>query len=232
MLKKIWNADKIVNQLNQHKSEIIKILLAKNWRHFKYYFSIRDKFLSGNLDKQFRKDFCNFYIMNGARGLNNLQKDEFFELLSSGELVLDKILKVLHATPGFSNSHKLFLSFATKLLHTRDKTFPIYDGNIAFVLELPKQLHLPSLEEKVKNRIDIYNDLKNKFSKLLASVKVNSYLKDIRSELHNKASFDQFEWRDDLISDTKLLDSLLWALYSVLKKMKDATRILHGGYKC
>ncbi len=209
--------EKMINHLNRCKSEIIKVLSVNNWRHFQDYFLIREKYLSNNLDQRFKEVFCGFYVMNGARGLNGLQKNEFFKLLSSRKTDLGKILKVLYEIPGYRNSRRLFLSFGTKLLHTINEKLPIYDGNIAHVLELPTQTYPVSLEERIKNRIDIYEELKNRFNMLLANVEIRYYLKDVRQELQSKAELDKFNWQDKYISDTKLLDSSLWALYSILK---------------
>ncbi len=212
---------KIINYFNQYKPEIVKALIVNNWRHFKDYFLIREKYLSKNLNDQFKKIFCGFYVMNGARGLNKLQKNEFFKLLSSQETDLEKILKTLYEIYGYKNSHKLFLSFGTKLLHTINEKLPIYDGNIAYILELPAQIYSVSIEERMNNRISIYNDLKRKFNVLLANIEIQMHLKDVRQELQNKAELDKFDWGDKYISDTKLLDSLLWALYPILKQARE-----------
>lgn len=208
---------KIINNLNQHEPGIIKVLTASDWLHFKKYFLIKEKYLSKNIDQEFERIFCAFYIMNGARGLNNPQKKEFFKLLSSRENNLEIFFKSLYKISGYGRRHKLFLSFGTKLLHTINEKLPIYDGNIAYVLKLPSPTHPASLEERIKNRMDIYQELKNNFVVLLANKQIKNYLKSIRQKLQSKAKSDKFNWQDKLISDTKLLDSTLWALYSVLK---------------
>lgn len=207
---------KIIERLKQHGAEIIDTLSANNWRHFRDYFSIKEKYLSNNIDDQFVRIFCGFYIMNGARGLTKRQKTEFFKLLSSRETDLEKILKSLYKVPGYKNSHRIFLSFGTKLLHTINDELPIYDGNISYVLELPSQTYPVSFEEKIKNRIDIYKTLKEKFKILLADIEIKDFINKTRQELQNKARLNKFSWQNKNISDTKLLDSLLWALYSSL----------------
>lgn len=208
---------KIKKYLNQHKSEIVEVLSANRWRHFRDYFLIKEKYLSNNIDDQFERVFCGFYIMNGARGLNKPQKKNFFKLLSSRETDLEKILKVLYKMPGYKNSHRIFLSFGTKLLHTINEELPIYDSNIAYVLELPPQKYSDSFEEKIRDRIDIYKTLKEKFKILLADVEIKDFINSVRQELQNKAILNKFLWQNKHISNTKLLDSMLWALYSNLK---------------
>lgn len=212
---------KIINDLNQYKSEIIKILTDKKWEHFEKYFIIKGKFINNDLSEQFKSIFCRFYILNSARGLNKQQKNEFFKLLSFKENNLEIILKKMYKIPGYKETHKLFLSFGTKLLHTINDGLPIYDGNISYVLELSPLIYPASLKEKIKNRMYIYETLKNDFDTLLANKQIKNYLKSVRLELQIKAKAEGFNWQDNFMSDTKLLDSSLWALCSILKQNKD-----------
>ena len=205
----------IITNLNQYKLEIIEVLIAGNGGHFNKYFKIKSKFIKNDFDEQFKGVFCDFYILNGARGLNTSQKNKFFELLFLKENALKNNLKILHEIPGYKNSHKLFLSFVTKLQHTINDKLPIYDENIASILELQSPTYPTSLEERIKNRMDIYQELKNNFAILLADEQIKNYLKNIRQELQHKATLCKFNWFDEFISDTKLLDSSLWALYKV-----------------
>jgi len=209
---------KKIIDLNRYKPEIIKYLSQSNWQHFGYYFRIRKKIKENNLDNEFKRDFCYFYAMNGMRGLNNKQKDEFFKLLKLRENNLEKILETLHEIPGYGQKQRLFLTFGTKLLHTINIYLPIYDGNIAYVLNLTDPAYPNSLKARIKNRIDIYTELKNWFNVLLSNSSICSYLREIRKEFSKAAGIDYFEWKDNYISNTKLLDSLLWALCPILKR--------------
>lgn len=210
------NLEQILNSLIKYKAEIIKKLSANHWHP---YFLIKEKYSKDILDDEFKKCFCSFYVMNGPMGLNDFQKNEFFRLVSAKENDLESILRVLHEIKGYGKRHKLFLSFGTKLLHTIDNNLPIYDRNIAYVLKLKNQT-AGAFEIRIKNRIDIYNELKNDFALLLENSKIGSYLKDIRGEIYKSATTNHFEWKDNLVSDTKLLDSSLWALYDFIRKDK------------
>lgn len=209
--------EQITNYFNKYKSEIVKKLSANGWRHFRDYFLIKEKFSRNILDDNFKNVFCAFYVVNGPMGLNNAQKNEFFKLLSLKENSLEKILKTLYKVPSYGQQQKLYLSFATKLLHTIDNDSPIYDRNVAYVLKLTSQ-STGTLEVKIKNRIDIYSELKNNFGLLLKNPEIVSRLKDIRKEIFKATTTDNFEWKDNLVSDTKLLDSSLWALYDFMRK--------------
>jgi len=208
--------EQIINYFDKHKQEIVKKLSANRWRHFRDYFLIQDKFSKGILDENFKNVFCSFYVINGPMGLNDVQKKEFFKLLSSKENSLEKILKNLYEIPSYGKRSRLFLSFGTKLLHTIDNTFPIYDRNIAYVLKLTNQAS-GTFEEKINNRMNIYKELKNDFALLLKNTIIINHLKKIREEIKNMSGKDDFDWRDNLVSDTKLLDSSLWAVYDFIK---------------
>ena len=147
------NIGKIIDDLNQHKEEIIERLLAKNGDHFVRYFLIKERFLKNNInDDEFKSKFCYFYAM---RGMNKLEKEEFFKLLSSrkNNLELENVLEKLYEIPSNGQRHRLFLSFGTKLLHTIDENLPIYDGNITHILELANPTYPALPEERIQNRI-------------------------------------------------------------------------------
>lgn len=209
-------ADDVVKSLNLHRSKIIEKLSDKNWKHFEEYCEIKREYSNNcnkDFDEQFKRIFCRFFALNGARGLNQKQKDKFFELFSLNKKDLKEILEILYEIPGHGKRHKLFISFGTKLLHIINDELPIYDKNIDFVLNLPGQTYPSSLEERIKNRLDIYKELKNTTEELLANDKIKNYLKSIRQEMRRTPGYDNFTWQDKDISDVKLFDSLLWALY-------------------
>lgn len=205
---------KITHDLNQYRAQIIEILSAEGWSHFRWYFFIKEQFTKKEFGDTFKRRFCWFYVMNGVGGLTKAQKDKFFELLSSAETDLRKILRELYEIHGYQNVQRLFLSFGTKLLHTLDEKLPIYDGNIASVFDLPFQTQTGFLEEKITDRITIYKILQENSRKLLKDTKVRESLKDIRKQLRDRAGYDNFPWQDGLVPEEKLLDSVLWALHT------------------
>ena len=195
----------ITEYLIEHGKNILDKLQTE--KHFADYLFIQKKFQDHSIDYEFKKRFCHFYRLSGPMGMNGLQQDRFFSILSSKENDLEKFLKNLYEIPGYGNRHTLFLSFGTKLLHTLDETLPIYDGNVAYVLGLVKQNPIGTLEDKVRNRVAIYKELKLRFSELLTDKTIVEYLKNAKKEsgLENES-----------ITNTKLLDSILWALYSLI----------------
>jgi hypothetical protein len=193
---------KIRDSLEKNKATILQSL--KNSNHFKDYLFIKDRFGSGQISGEFKGRFDTFYVLNGARGMNDAQKERFFNLLVSRESNIENVLLSLYKIPGYGNRNRLFLSFATKLLHTLNDSLPIYDRNVAYVLGLHNPQYPPTLEDRIKNRISIYEELKTNLSLLLQDAWIQNYLKSMRDEL---------DINSNTVSDEKLLDSLLWTLY-------------------
>jgi len=211
------NIQEIAVDLNTYKEQIIEVLTEKCWTHFNGYFFIKNntfELLKNNSRQKLRDDFFWFYDMNGRFGLNEKQKEKFFELFTREEKGLDRILADLHSVP----PKKLHLSFATKLLHTLNNKLPIYDSHIVDVLGLPPPTYPSSLERRVEQREDIYQKLGECFSVLLKETEILSFLKEFRIGLKKRADLEHFSWQDDVISDEKLLDSALWALHTVKNK--------------
>lgn len=208
--------EKIIIDLNRYRTEIVNKLSDKNWVHFKLYYSVKDKVSKDEIDNKLKHDFCILYVLDPF--LNNPQKEKFFKLLSLKCNSLENILESLYQIPDYREKHSIHLSFGTKLLHTLNNDLPIYDSNIARVLNLTSPAG-SSLEAKIKNRIVIYDELKQYYNALLKDSRIILYLKDIRIKLAKKSELDRFEWKKDIVSDTKLLDSLLWALDYISRKM-------------
>jgi hypothetical protein len=211
----------IIKSINKYNTEIIKKLLSR--RHFQDYIFIKQEFSkNGVASEKFKKSFCRFYILNGPMGLNFSQKIKFFALLSKKEDSLKKILSALYKVSGFGNLQKLYLVFASKLIHTLDNSIPIYDSQIASILDLPNQINGISLKERLENRMHIHDELKRRFDVLLENKKIAAILKKNRKYF---VSCGNLKWQDNLITNTKLLDSILWALHIVKKKKEKSKNI-------
>jgi len=204
----------IIKNINKHNKEIIETLLSR--RHFPDYISIKQEFSKNGVSEKFKKSFCRFYILNGARGLNPSQKTAFFSLLYKKENDLEKTLLTLHKIPGYGNRQKIHLSFASKLVHTLDDNLPIFDKSVSSILCLPNPVYCIPFENRIEiidTYIDVYIGLKRRFGLLLKNKEIKKILKKKRDYFRSKSY-----WQDDLITDTKLLDSILWALFKVLVK--------------
>ncbi|MFA5128015.1 MAG: hypothetical protein WC457_03385 [Patescibacteria group bacterium] len=210
--------NQIVEYLEKNFEEIIAQLSENHWDHFNKYFIISKKYIDKEFDNNFKRVFCNFYIMDGPHGMGETQKHIFFDLLFNEQNDINLILKILFGIVDGNRPKKLYLSFASKLIHTLDNDSPIYDNNISEILKLPQQTHTGTLDEKINNRLEIYGELRNRFNILLNNDKVIDLLIKFRKEFQQKALRENFKWQNEMLSDVKLLDSILWSLYRLIKK--------------
>ncbi len=189
----------------------------KQKNHFKYYFYITKNFKQGKIDDEFKRKYKYFYVMDRAGLTRPDHFNEYFKLLKKKETSLAVILKKLYKIPRQTGDNALFLSFASKLMHTINNKLPIYDRNISAILDLPKTKdNNLNLEQKIDQRIKIYNELKYKFNKLLNDKKVLSLVNSLRIKFKQFSKDNkEFEWNNKLINNTKLLDSILWASYQI-----------------
>lgn len=196
--------EKLLDDLIFHLDNILLNLSERNF--FNDYIFLQNKYKIGEIDDDFKRKYKKFYVLSGRHSFTEKHCNIYFSLLINKEKNLEVILNKLYEIP----PHKCWLSYASKLIHTIDNNNPIYDSNIKNILKL-NEVSGGSKDEKIKQYLDIYNDLNNEFNFLLGDKKIN----DILEESRNKLKEAPFDFR--LISDVKLLDSLLWALYNVSK---------------
>ena len=128
-------------------------------------------------------------------------KKKFFELLALGQNDLNLILESLWKISGHAGRHSLFLSFATKLLHTLDNSKPIFDAEVSAVIN--KRVTGNIKEEKIKSAKDIYAYLENLYLVLVGNEKIQEVIKEFRAK---------FSVDTKRITDQKVLDFLIWSL--------------------
>lgn len=197
------NSEKIISGFEKRKNDITKYLIIKT------------KFDNGgNIvnDLEFRKTYKTFYVMRSA-GLTDEYFLKYFTLLNTR--IYDKQNKLSIFLTEMSriltrqNHNSIQLSFATKALHTTNNNLPIYDKHVAnfFQIKIPTDTFLP-MEDRIKMRQRIYNELVSKFNDLLLKIEAKKYLDEIRSVVNIP----------DKINNAKLLDFIIWLYGSVAKK--------------
>ena len=209
---------KICEAIKKYRDCIYEKL--KNRDHFERYFKITKKYKLREIDSDFEQAYAHFYKLNGPGGLSAEQRDLYFTLIKdNSEANFSAIMRKMYDMPRITKKgveqHRLFLSFTTKLLHTKNKEFPIYDSNVASILGDLIQVNLGTFEERLQNREEIFENLKTRIGVLLNNECIIGHIAKIR-EYFKKEPY----WDDSLISDTKILDSILWALYTCQNEKK------------
>lgn len=175
--------------------------LEKRKKDIKKYFYIKEEYEKGNIKDKlgFQCVYRQFYGMNTA-GLTDDFFKEYFKLLDSRETDPKKILSRLFEIPRRNKTKSAQFCFTTKLLHTKNNNLPIYDSLVG--KELGLRVTGKSKDDKIKSRCEIYKTLQGNYDELLGNKIIKKIILDFRKE---------FNCNKKKISDTKVLDFLIWA---------------------
>jgi hypothetical protein len=168
-----------------------------------------------NLDKQFvlTPDFQQAYA--GYYGMLRFTTQEFrrayFQLLYEEQNELEHILRELYKYPAPNNINRVEFSFATKLLNTLDATLPIYDVNVARVLNLEPPRG-DTIDARIASCLTTYDNLNRSCADLISTPEAIHIVEQVRKLYPD---FDELD-----IPDERVLDIILWKIGSRLKKHK------------
>ncbi len=176
--------------------------MGKN--HFEQYLAVT---LDNTIDEEFRVKYKSFWGLNMAR-LEPRFSDVYFEYLAemrTDEItdIMEKVIKPLQG--GFQ------FSFVTKLVHTLNPDMPIYDKMIGQFYLFPDISEIPNWDKKLFLAEKIYDFLKIEYQRI----------KDERLLVTAIEALNQFLTKMGIppndISETKKIDSLIWAWVSFQK---------------
>lgn len=184
----------LINSISKNKTRIFRQLKLRE-KDLEKYFYIKEEYKKGNIENlEFECVYKDFYKMNMARLTDNFFK-EYFELLASNKIDLKNFLRKLE-----NKSRGIQFSFVTKLLHTKNNNLPIYDSLVGKAMGL--KVIGKNKDDKIKSCCEVYKTLQQNYYELLNNKTVKKIILDFR----NKFNCDEKK-----MSDTKVLDSLLWA---------------------
>lgn len=158
----------------------------------------------GSIDPEFRAIYLDFYTIVVGIHVTQAFIDEYFEILKdsktwkSGWNWRKKYYDIAKRLEPYSKGN-FQLSFISKLLHTVDNTFPIYDKNVRKVLGLPCNTG-STYSGKEANGETILEQLKEKYADLQIDRDFNI--------LVNKVTC----WSGVKISFVKKCDFIFWVM--------------------
>jgi len=192
--------DFLINELIDNKGKIFSKLKSRR-NDVERYFYIKKEFQKGDIlnNLEFQRVYKKFYVMYMG-GLTQKFFEEYFKILSSRETDLKKILNKLYEIPRKNKTKAVHFSFVTKLLHTINNSLPIYDSLVgrAFGLKIEGQ----DKDARINSCLEVYEKLNLYYKELLSNDKIKKIISDFRKK---------FDCDNKKISDTKILDFLIWA---------------------
>jgi hypothetical protein len=158
--------------------------------------------------------FRSFYGLDSA-GLKHDFKKKYFELLqlNKGNPSPDfrSIIKQLYEIKNIKEKESLQISFTSKLIHTLQNDYPIYDSKVASLMRFP---YLPS-SVNIDDRIDGYMRQIEELKGLYSSIEKNldkKFLIEFDTHFKNQLKTP--------ISIQKKIDFILWSAGKLWEKEK------------
>lgn len=201
----------IIKEIDEKQDAILSNL---NFESIVVYSFLKDEYTKGNILSNFVFQFVfrSYYRLDNA-GLSDEIKSRFFELLSEKQIDLKTILSELHKIPTLKGKKTIQFSFATKLLHTIDNNKPIFDSEIAKLIKSKQDGS--DKETKICSCLKIYDFLKELYAKLKEDYKIKKVISKFRTK---------FKVDDEKISDTKVLDFIMWSLGKLKKEKQNSVK--------
>jgi len=197
--------DLIVKEIFKKQDKILSNITQES---VDVYLFLKKEYKKGNIKNNtlFQFVFRSYYRLDNA-GLSDKLKVRYFELMAEGKNNLEDIILELYEFKNSKKQKTIQFSFATKLLHTLDNSKPIFDAEVSRVFHKSRQGE--NKNEKIKSCLDIYKFLESMYSDLLKDEKIKKIILKFRAEFNVK---DKNE-----VSDTKVLDFIIWSLGKIKK---------------
>jgi hypothetical protein len=158
---------------------------------------------------EFQKNYRFYWAMNPAR-LSPEFYAAYFDALNaamSNPPTLSSVVQTLYAVSARQDGERsLQFSFATKLLHFPNPHSPIYDSQVAafYFFQEPTT---NDLQKRIDGLVAFHNFLGEEYARILKNGLLAHAIEEFRTQL-----------KPLHFTDEKIVDSLIWAFVSFLRK--------------
>lgn len=195
---------KLVNVISKYKEVIIANIADVSLQLYEF---INKEFQAGDVtsNRLFQSKYCSFYRLNGA-GLTKEFKSYYFKLLQEKRNIkvfsreaIKNILLEFYKFKSAKGHNCIYFSFTTKLIHTIDNEFPIYDSNIKKVFGFKGPYPYHSSSEKINIYLKQHGIINSTYKKIIEE----SLLEEVFNIFSKK-------FPDYYFSEVKILDFIFW----------------------
>ena len=190
--------------INRHITALVRLLREK--RHVQDDDNLMHEFGQRNTAAapRFQGHYVRFW--GGMRGLDAQWRTGYFEVLQRirnaptlrPRQLLERICRETLSTRKAGRSVEF--SLATKLVHMLNPRLPIYDANVRAFYLLPDVNSSGDIETRIGSCLDVCDALVQEYDRIL-----ENHL------LHGSIARFQEELDPETFTDTKIIDSLIWA---------------------
>lgn len=168
------------------------------------YDYIQKEFKKGDIKNNmvFQYVFSSYYGLNNA-GLTYAFRTLFFEIMNDSineeKIDLNDVVLKLWEERNRKGKKSVQFSFTTKMVHTINNKYPIYDNQIAYLFGFRQPYHIKDFNKKMAVYSKQYDEIKYSYENILKRDMLGSIIGGFR-ERYNKYQ----------ISDIKILDFIFW----------------------
>lgn len=160
---------------------------------------------------EFKKTYRSFYQLNAAR-LSDDFCESYFSLLEESRdndtvNVEDITNRLYDLESNSKGTHAVQFSFASKLVHTVNDDFPIYDSMVSAFYFFPDVKPNWDKKRKIQEYLESYQFLRNEYCRIMENNLLEVAMEEFR---------ERFAVGDEY-SNMKLIDTLLWRFTALLK---------------
>ncbi len=207
----------IAKELVEGQEKIFNGICEFKIKQYLYSIEISNE---NSIDEEYQKNYIDFYTLSGTTEWKNLyfallkeniREHETIESSETYFVLFKKLSRILYEENSTKEHKRHQFSFITKLLHTLNRNFPIYDSHVRQVLDLEDVYTISGIDNKIKKSIEIMKGVINRYSEL-------EEIEDV------KQLFTNFDNKFPLAKDftnTKKLDYMLWVLGKIQLEEKE-----------
>ena len=201
------NMDSVVeltNLINSNKEIVVANIGNDSVDVYDY---IQKQFNNGDVasNTAFQKAYNSFYRLNSA-GLTKIFKSNYFRLLQEkrsmnvfNRVKIKDILLELYKYKNTRGLNCIHFSFTTKLIHTIDNGFPIYDSNIKKVFGLKGPYNYYDTIERINIYLKQHKTIDSIYSQIIEE-----------NLLENTIQLFELKFSNYSLSKIKILDFIFW----------------------
>lgn len=197
------------NLINTHVNQILQFIEDNDSSHVSEYDWLVQNITSVSTT-EYRRRYNRYWGINAARLSENF-RHVYFQRLEEGLKSLPQIndlVQQLYQIPTRADGlQSLQFSFCSKLCHMLNHQIPMYDAMLRdfYFFTVPKG-NLP-LQKRIDSYVQFHQFLTIEYSRVLLNSLLSISIRDFRQRF-NPQHF----------TDIKVIDSLIWAFMSLLKK--------------
>lgn len=196
-----------IPDLSALKANAQEVVLGVGREAIEVYLFLSDEFARGSVAQNYLFQFVyrSYYQLDSA-GLTDEFKSAYFQCMEdargSSEIDLTATVTKLREFPNRKGQASLQFSFASKLAHTVNPSYPVYDTLVAEYFRFRTPYSYKQWEVRLNEYLDFYRQLRTLYENAIDNGSLNE-LTDLFNRVYSPAA--------RRVPEVKILDFIFWS---------------------